>query len=281
MSELGLLAVVLSLALLYLVASRLFGSARYGGLTAAMFAATPLLWYQLRDAPASLFPLPFVVAWLLAAQRLGNTQTKRWAAFAGIALGLGVYTSPAAAIMMPSYLAVTVVVFAATRATSPAELAALVGGFGATSLPFGVTIARHADEMRAAITAHHLYDAMRFNLLQGLHEMVSWVGLTARSAVYYDYFNPAFLFLTGRVLLFPLAVLIPIGVYRILTAEATPFARLSLAGFLGAPLAAALTAEPPVPARIVFITAFAALVSAFGVRHLQTLRRAASNSFAR
>ncbi len=272
MSEPGLLALVSSLALLYLVAARLFCSAWYGRLTAAIFAFTPLLWYQFEGAPASLYPLPFVLAWLWTAVHLGNARAAGWAAIGGVALGLGLYTSLSAAIMMPLYLVLTVVVFSATRAMSPAELGALIGGFGAASLPFAVSIARHADEVRAAITAHHLYDAMRFNVLQGMHEMASWVGLTARAGVYYDYFNPAFLFLTGRVLLFPLALLIPIGLYRILTVEPTPFARLSLAGFLAAPLAAALTAEPPVPARIIFITTFAAIVSAYGVRHLQSFR---------
>jgi len=272
MSELGLLALASSLALLYFVAARLFASAWYGGLTAAIFAFTPLLWFQFQGAPASLYPLPFVLAWLLAAQHLGDARTTVWAAIAGAALGLGLYTSLSAAVMMPSYLALTVVIFGATRALSAGDLAAIVGGFAAAALPFAVTIARHADEARAAITAHHLYDAMRFNALQGAHEMASWVGLTARSGVYYDYFNPVFLFLTGRVLLFPLALLIPIGLYRILTAESTPFARLALAGFLAAPLAAAVTAEPPVPARILFITAFAAIVSAYGVRHLQSMR---------
>jgi hypothetical protein len=106
-----------------------------------------------------------------------------------------------------------------------------------------------------------------------LREMVSWVGLTARSEVYYDYFNPTFLFLTGRVLLFPLVVLLPIGLYRILIRESTPLARLSLAGFLAAPFAASLTAEPPTPGRILFITAFAAIVSAYGVQHLLLLRK--------
>jgi hypothetical protein len=75
---------------------------------------------------------------------------------------------------------------------------------------------------RDTVTAHHLYDVNRFSVLQGIREMVSWVGLTA----------------------------------------------LVLLGFLTAPFAASLTAEPPVPARILFITPFAAIVAACGVRWL-------------
>jgi 4-amino-4-deoxy-L-arabinose transferase-like glycosyltransferase len=272
MPQLALLAVIASVVLLYLVARRLFDSAWYGGLASALFASTPLLWYQWQRVPASLYPLPFVLAWLWAIERVGDGRGARWAAIAGGALGLGLYTSLAAAVMMPLYLALTVIVFAAMRRASAREVAVMAGTFAGLASPFAFMVARHADEVRASIKAHSLYDAMRFNALQGVHEMVSWVGLTARSEVYYDYFNPAFLFLTGRVLLLPLALLIPIGLYRMLTAESTPFARLAVAGFLTAPFAAALTAEHPVPGRIVFITVFAAIASTYGVRHLQALR---------
>jgi len=110
-------------------------------------------------------------------------------------------------------------------------------------------------------------------VLQGVHEMVSWVGLTARSETYYDYFKPSFLFLTGRVLFFPCVVLLPAGLYRILISESTPLARLSLAGFLTAPFAASLTTERPTPGRILFITTFAAIVSSHGVQQLRSLRK--------
>src|ERR1700730_312086 len=131
---------------------------------------------------------------------------------------------------------------------------------------------------RNAVNAYHLYDANRFNVRQGIREMASWVGLTARSEAYYDYFNPAFLFLTGHVLWWPLVVLVPAGLYQIVTEEATPPGRLLLAGFLVAPSAASLTADAPTPARILFITPFAAIVSAYGVKRLLAWHRRATGS---
>ena len=126
-----------------------------------------------------------------------------------------------------------------------------------------------------------MYDAYRLNVLQGAHEMVSWVSLTARSDTYYGYFNPAFLFMTGRVLLFPLVVLLPAGVYRILITESAPLARLALAGFLAAPFAASLTAERPTPERILFIATFAAIISTYGVRQLLSKRDTGAHAGAR
>jgi hypothetical protein len=93
------------------------------------------------------------------------------------------------------------------------------------------------------------------------------VGLTARSEVFWDYLNPAFLFVTGRVLSWPLVILLPVGLYFALVKDSTMLGRLALAGYVTAPLAASLTAEPPVAARIFWIIPFAALLSACAVAH--------------
>ena len=99
------------------------------------------------------------------------------------------------------------------------------------------------------------------------------MGLTARSEVYWDYFNPAFLFLTGSVLFPPVIVLLPLGLFALLREPTTPLTRLWLAGLAVAPLAAALTAEAPIPARALYITPFAAIIAAVGVQYLLTLVR--------
>ena len=44
-------------------------------------------------------------------------------------------------------------------------------------------------------------------------------------------FNPAFLFMNGRVFFFPMVVLLPAGLYRIIIAERTLLARVAMVGF--------------------------------------------------
>jgi len=268
MTPLSFAALAASIGLMYLVGARMFASARFGVVTVALFALTPLLWRQSQHAPASLDPLPFVVGWLLAVAHFQPAQATRWPVVAGGLLGVGVYTSHAAAVMMPLYLLLTIAVVAHARAASLRQLVLLVAAFSVAVSPLAVSLVRHPEGFRNTINAYHLYDANRFNVRQGIHEMASWVGLTARSEVYYDYFNPAFLFLTGRVLLLPLVVLLPAGLFQIVSDETTPLARLSMAGFLAAPFAASLTAEAPTPGRILFITPFAAIVSAYGMKRL-------------
>jgi 4-amino-4-deoxy-L-arabinose transferase-like glycosyltransferase len=272
MSALALVAALASIGLMYGLGARMFGSARWGILAAGVFAATPLLWQQSRNAPVSLYPLPFVLGWLFAVAHLGDERGAWWAAAAGAVLGVGAYSSLAATVMMPLYVLLTIAMVAPVRPAPFRRLGAFVAAFVAAVAPFALSLVRHPDDFRRTVDAYHLYDTSRFNVLQGVHEMVSWVGLTARSEVYYDYFNPAFLFLTGGVLLCPLAVLLPAGLYRIVTDESTPLARLSLGGFLAAPFAASLTAEPPTPRGILFITPFAAIVAVYGVQHLLSLR---------
>src|SRR2546427_6636498 len=100
--------------LLYAAGRRIFGTDRWAIVTAGVFASTPLLWSQVRSAPASLYSLLVVAAWMVAAARLGDGLW--WAAPAGALLGLGVYTSTAAVAMIPVYLLLTLVVFPHPRA---------------------------------------------------------------------------------------------------------------------------------------------------------------------
>ena len=47
-------ALTASIGLMYVVGARMFAGARFGIVTVALFALTPLLWRQSQHAPASL-----------------------------------------------------------------------------------------------------------------------------------------------------------------------------------------------------------------------------------
>jgi hypothetical protein len=257
---------------MYVTGARIFGSVPWAIVTAALFASTPLIWRQFGIAPASLYPLPFVSGWLAAIAYFDATRAAWWLAVAGATLGAGVYASHSAAVMMPLYLLLTIVVLEDWSRAAFRRLALLVAAFAVTAGPYALSLLLDSERFRTIVNASHLYDANRFNVLQGIREMSSWVGLTARSEVYYDYFNPAFLFMTGGVLLWPLIVLIPAGLYHI-TNSKTSLAWLVLSGFVVAPFAAALTAAAPIPRRTMFLTPFAALVSVYGLQRLLTWGR--------
>ena len=240
-------------------------------LAAAIFALTPLLWQLAGSNPAALLPLLPLLSWLFAASRWMQTGTVWWGIAATAALGFGLYMSLGAVVMMPAYLAITIAILLHGRLVPWRHCALGVGVFLLCAAPLAVTWWQHPDQLRLAINSHHLYDADRFSLLQGVREVTSWVGLTARSEVYWDYFNPAFLFLTGGVLLPPVLLLLPLGLFELLRQPSTPASRLWLTGLAVAPLAASLTAEAPIPARALYLTPFAAIIAAIGLHHLLSL----------
>jgi hypothetical protein len=106
--------------------------------------------------------------------------------------------------------------------------------------------------------------------------------VTARTDVYYNFFNPSFLFFSGDaslinatreagVLLLSLAVLVPLGMYYILTARSTRINLMLLLCFFCAPLAAVLVAEVKINRALVMLP-FAALIATFGVAQLWDAR---------
>lgn len=262
-----LLIIAATTGLLYSTAAIAFGGVLPGAVAAGATLLAPLLWTLAAASPESLYPLPFVGLWLLAVAQLSAARRSWWAVAAGLALGAGLYVSTPAIVMMPCFAVLTVAIGLPSRALPRNVLAAFVAAFAISALPLLAGWLMRPEQFREIVNSHHLYDANRYNVLQGMREVASWVGLTARSEVFWDYLNPAFLFITGRVLAWPLVILLPMGLYYALVKESTLAGRVALAGYLAAPLAASLTAEPPVAARIFWIIPFAALLSAAAVGH--------------
>lgn len=121
----GLLDVVL----MYLIGRRLFHSSRWGSLAAALLALTPAHFMHSRIAMDYLYPVPFVMAWLLCL--LSFLERRRtWVLFLGVSLlGVGVYSYIASVIMMPVYLLMTWAVLYATSSRSLRLYVVSVAGF--------------------------------------------------------------------------------------------------------------------------------------------------------
>ena len=108
-------------------------------------------------------------------------------------------------------------------------------------------------------------------LLQGARELTSWIGLTVRSEVYWDSFNPAFLFLGPGGLIesvlrphvFSLPLIVPLGLGLVAYAKGPNRAAdwIVLGALLAAPAAAALLAQPPVAARLLLLAPAVAIIA--------------------
>ena len=173
--------------------------------------------------------VPFVLAWLLCLDVFHRGGSATWLMLAGAAAAQMIYMHRAGLVMAPVYLAVAATVLLPRR-DRIRTIGALAAGFGLVALPWAVATLRDPQPLTDAINAYGLYDATRFNPLQGMRELTSWIGLTVRSEVYWDCFNPALLFL-GRgglasslvgssVFLLPFAIPLVRGLARLRAASA-------------------------------------------------------------
>lgn len=246
----------------------------HGTSAAILFVTMPALVAATWIAAPSLLPLPFIVAWLAAMQASEIERRPSQLAMAGAALGLGLYSHYSAVVTMPIYAALGVAALLAAGAPRRA-LMGLAGGFAMAAIPFAIYLLGNHDYLPRHAAALGLYDTQRFNILQGIKDMASWVGLTARSEAYWNYLDPAFLFLPEgnvidsvlrpRIFLLPLALLLPVGAFVMMSAGSPYTATLVIGGFLLAPVTAAIAVKAPSAACVILATPFAAIIAAAAI----------------
>ncbi len=266
---------LLNLVLIYTLARRVFDSAWMGMCAAGLLALSPAHFIFSRFALDYLYPVPFLLAWLLCLQRAMREQSTTWLLAAGLCLGLGFYSYAAAVLLVPMFLAATVLVwFAQTDNWKSGAWAA--AGFAAPLVAFAIWFVSHPGALSNTATRYALYDAQSLNMLQGLREILSFPNIERMTSLYWSFFNPSFLFLSGDQSMtfstraagvFPtmLVILLPMGVYQILARERTPFNWLMLAGFVLAPLPAVLVPEAGAANRATAMLPFGAMLGTFGV----------------
>jgi len=270
----GVSIVVLVLVLYARMTTRVWGPL----VAALLLALSPGLFIHSRLALSVLYPLPFVVLWLLTLQEY-EQRPRPWLLAAGsVSLGLGIYGYLAGIIMMPLYLAATVWCVRAWR--NPRLLLWIAAGFGVVLLPMSLWHVAHPERYA------DLLQAYRMDVPPGAEAAPALTieGIRGRFGAWWQYFNPEFLFLAGDTSMtnstrhagfFPLAfaVLLPIGLIRL--AKGSRFERLLVFGFITGPVAVVATGTLDLNRyRAMFVLPFGALVAAYGVEQLWASRSA-------
>jgi len=225
-----------------------------------LLATTPVNFIHSRLLLDNLYPVPFVIAWLLCLLKYFEGK-KIWVLLAGLfLLGAGMYTYHAARIMMPFYFLLTLLVV--RRNYLKLSLA-----FAAPLAPLIWWFSKYPDTLFA--------DQVKYT---GIYKL----NLFHRLDVYLNYFNPKFLFFTGDqslihsthrsgVFLIPLLIFIPVGIYFLWKKKDT-FNRLLLAGFFTSPIAATIAGDHYRISRALFILPFATLIAVAGLKALLSVR---------
>lgn len=268
---------LIDIVFVFFIARRLFKNDWMALVAAGMLALTPAHFILSRYALDYLYPLPFLLGWLLGL--LTYLETRRLGALfsATLVLAAGFYSYIAAVLLAPIYLLVTAGVLFSER--KPArDYVVAAAGFALPLLMFVPWIFAHPTAF--ADTAHRfeLYDAGNMNALQGLRSFFSYNNIESRAAIYWSFLNPSFLFFTGDaqmpfstrmvgVFLLPAAVFIIAGIGSVVRRPA-PARVVVLVGFFCAPLAAVLVPENSAIIRAAAILPFGVLLAALGVESL-------------
>ncbi|MEO8678516.1 MAG: glycosyltransferase family 39 protein [Vicinamibacterales bacterium] len=273
---------ILDVVLIYFVARRLLGGVWYAALAALMLALTPAHLLLARQALDYICPLPFFLGWLWCLLVVLETGSMWTAVLAGLLLGLGLYSHLAAWAMMPLCLVMTWAALAASA--RPLRLMAAVGvGFAVPLLPLLVWLNANPEMLRAVATNYHVYDTQRLSPMQGAKDFLNYNGIETRLSVYWDYFNPGYLFMSGGanlttatrragVFLMALALFLPCGLYYLWSNRKLPVALVLLVAFLAAPLWPALVDSRYLVQREIFALPAGVLIAAFGAAWLLSQR---------
>ena len=260
--------------LLFAIARKVFKRDGLALVAAGVFALTPAHFMHSRLGTDHEYVVAAVLAWLLCVIGRDTLSVPRLVA-AGAILGAGVYTYLGALITMPACVVVTWVVLWRQGARSWAPFAAVAGGFAVVLLPFLAWHLTHPSQFLNQLAMYSLNDSV-----------AGPTGLADRVSVYWDYFNPSFLFFAGDtglingtryagVFLLPVMVLLPIGLTRLVTTSGSMPTLLVLLSLLASPLAAAVVGERYRINRALMLLPLVSLIAAMGVEVLWVTRRRA------
>jgi 4-amino-4-deoxy-L-arabinose transferase-like glycosyltransferase len=275
------LAGALGVGLVFVLARQVFPGLITPAIVAAILALSPTYFIHSRLALSVVYPVPFTILWLILLRRYFVRQRPRDGLALGVALGAGVYSYLAAALMMPVYLAATTVLLARRRDWRAIRL--MIGGFALMLLPLIAWQAIEPNRYANILSAYRLYDHDPASQGGALQQLMSGSGLVDRVDVLWDAFNPAGLFFTGESslqistrevgsLLTPVAVFLVIGL-MILAGRGAPAAdRLFVFGLLSAPLPAVIMADVEIRRWLVLLP-FVAIAAGFGVERLRARGR--------
>lgn len=263
-------------ALIYLVACRLFRNRNYALLAGALLSLTPAHFIHSRLEMDYIYPVPFVLAWLWCLLAFDDTEDPRLMWAAGIVLGTGFYSYIGAVAFMPLYLVFTWLYLVARYRRLRLAHAMTTVAFCMPLLFFVAWRILYPDIFSG--TAYR-YAITRGGVALALQRFLNYNVVGDYVSNYWNFYNPNFLFMVGSpnlqsstrtagVFLIPAALFMAVGFYEVVTREKPRLSWLLIAGFFTAPIPAVLVEEPYAIYREMEILPFAVLLAALGVRRL-------------
>jgi 4-amino-4-deoxy-L-arabinose transferase-like glycosyltransferase len=260
--------------LIFFIVRRMFKCEWLAAAAAGMLALTPAHFILSRYALDYLYPLPFLLGWLLCVLAYLEHGRLRMLFAATLLLGIGFYSYIAAVLMAPIYLLFTAALL--FHARKPArDYVVAAAGFALPLVMLVPWLMAHPTAFADTAGRYDLYNTGRMDALQGLRSFLSYNNIEERAAIYWSFLNPSFLFFTGDaqmpfstravgVFLMPSALLMIAGICFAIR-RPTPAHLIVVLGFFAAPLAAVLVPENSEIIRAAAMLPFGVLLAAMGV----------------
>ena len=178
---------------------------------------TPAHWSLAQRGTDAIFPVPLVLLWLWNALRFFKRDSMRSLAIAAAALGVSVYSHPAAPLTAAFLWMLTLVV---ARRRNRVRLFASTLVFGAAWLPAAWWFFRHPDTYADTFGRWFMFAAHVRNPIAGLQAQINTNTLGVRASFYWGFWDPSWLFFTAKDAAAPLLLislpLIVLGIVRCL-----------------------------------------------------------------
>lgn len=267
--------------LLYVLAMRLFGRQWLAIATAGLLALSPAHYILSRYSMDYLYPVPFLIAWLIAVHRALEKPTPRNWAICGLCLGIGFYSYASSVFLTPALIALTGVA-AIGRSGEVKRALPVVLAYGIPISFFAVWLFLHPEVFQQTVVRYNFYDPKKLGPLQGFREFLSFNNIERMVSIYWSFFSPSFLFLSGDQMItystrlvgalpMMMAILMPLGFAQIVERERNAFAWIVVAGFFLGPLPAVIVPEHGAMNRAISMAPFAVLIAGYGLKFLSSL----------
>ena len=283
------LVAVANVVLIFFAGKTLTKHTGWGVIAALLLTLTPAHFIHSRLAMDYVYPLPFILAWLLLVLRYLERPRAKTLAFAAFSLGLCFFSYIAGTALAPIYVVATLAMVVWQRAPM-SHAAVVLAGFAVPLVGAALFLLLYPDVLPDLL---HKYgggaavaSTSGLDPLQRLRESINVRTVSDWLNHYWRFFSPGYLFASGGsnltnstrtagVFLWPLAIPLVVGLIASLRQPGVAGILLWF-GLLSAPIPASLLPEDYTIDRELAVLPFAVLFAMLGLRamwHAPLLRR--------
>lgn len=269
---------LLSSFLIMVLAEKIFEKRSLAIFCGVLFLSTPVLFINSRLLLDNVYPIPFILLWLLFLKKFDDTENPIYILFSGLALGVGIHSYHAAKIMMPIYFVASIIFLFKKLWSKKINFVVFVIGFLIPIILFIPWIKKHPDTLFNQVSYISSIDTT-IDAAKGYLGVFNLKRLGSFVSNYFTYLGPKILFVSGDrslihstgkagAFLFPVSFLIAFGVLYSVFDKEKRFSKLILFGFLTYPIAPAIVNDPERISRGLIVIPFAILLSMYGVNFI-------------